>query len=136
MTQAKIDWEQAWKVFWNRYEKQAPRMYKIQAQATGSFEGLWKAISPVMGSEDTIAISFDKEGGLRTTMAGFILIGAIAAAGARNAIEESKKALDDGVAGLDSKWEKKLQDIENRLGPIEEDIGIKRPPIAEEKANP
>ena len=57
-------------------------------------------------------------------MRGWVLIGAIARAGAVVAITESEKMLDNKMKDADSKWQAKLQDIEDRLGPIEKWCGI------------
>ena len=63
-------------------------------------------------------------------MGGWILIGAIGAAAAINAINESNKTLDEELGKLTAKWENKVQTIEERLEALEKDIGIKRPPHA------
>jgi hypothetical protein len=125
--QVTIEWEKAREVFWKRYEKQAPRMFEIQGNAGHGFQDLWKDISPVMGTEETIPISFSKDGALRTTLAGWVLIGAIGAAAAVNAINESKQLLDKEFKDFESKWESKLQTTEKRLTAVERDIGIRRP---------
>ena len=125
--QVTIDWEKAREAFWKRYKEQAPRMFEIQFHAGATFQELWRKISPVMGSEETISISFVKDGELHTTLAGWVLIGAIGAAAAVNAINESQQLSDEKLKNLESKWENKLQAIENRLGPIEEWCGLKQP---------
>ena len=81
------------------------------------FKETWRRVDPPVDAEEPIVITVDKNGSLDTSMAGWILLGAIAAVGASDAISklaDFKKVLDNSITDLDKKWYE-IQEIEDRL---------------------
>jgi len=128
MRKAKIDWDEAWQTFWARYARQGPKPHELQRRVREVFRETWKRIDPAVDIEEPIVITVDKDGSLDTSMAGWVLLGAIAAVGASDAISklaDFKKILDNSIIDIDKKWYE-IQAIEDRLERLEMWWGIEK----------
>lgn len=127
MDKQQIDWDEALKVFWERFAQQAPRTFDLQASIGQNFQTLWNQVNPAVGLEGSINIFFLKDGTLLPSMAGWVLLGIIARVAGSDAVNTFQKNLEERLNQLDTKWTDKLQKIEERLKPVEEYCGIIRP---------
>lgn len=116
-----VDWDRTWAEFWEKMGKNAPSTKIATEHITQMVKYIWKEAKPFAGIEEKIEISVDREYNLKTSMSGWVLLGAIAITATNLALEEIDKSPHfQELSKKISKLEKELQDIKEKVKNITE----------------
>lgn len=93
-------------VFWDRLDKRAPKTHAAVVLFDRLFNIVWKDVAVDIGQAQEIVISVGADGKIRTSLAGWLALGAVAAAAynmTREDLKQCKAELDKKIAELDDK---------------------------------
>jgi len=107
MSEQQMDQEEfRCQVFWDRLGKRAPKTCAAVLLFERFFNDVWKDVAVDIGQAQEIVISVGADGKIRTSLAGWLALGAVAIAAysmARKDLDQSKAELDKKIAELDDK---------------------------------
>lgn len=96
-------------LFWERLEKRAPKTHIAVALFEQLFNDVWKDVAVEIGQAQDIVISVGTDGKIRTSLAGWLELGAVAIAAYNMALkdlDQVKGELNKRIDGLDSRVHK------------------------------
>lgn len=106
----KFDWEKGHEVFWGRFEKRAPEIRAIGPFVAERFKEIWGDIVPIVGIEQGPEFSVDKDGKLKCTWMGWLLIDVIVDVAIDLATKVAKADFDKSLAELEKRIDDKLKE--------------------------
>ena len=87
-----IDWNKAYIEFWEKMAKSFPNTKEASDLISSLYERAWKELKPFPGIEEKIEISVDKDYKLKTSMSGWLLLGAVTVAALNMSLEKMDKS--------------------------------------------
>jgi hypothetical protein len=107
MSEQQMDQEEFGRqLFWDRLAKTAPKTHAAALLFERLFNVVWKDIAVDIGQAEDIVVSVGADAKIRTSLAGWLALGAVAIAAynmARKDLNESKAELEKKIADLEEK---------------------------------
>jgi len=107
MSEQQMDQEEfRCQVFWDRLGKRAPKTYAAALLFDQLFNDVWKDVTVDIGQAQEIVISVGADGKIRTSLAGWLALGAVAIAAYNMTckdLNQSKAELGKKIAELEDK---------------------------------
>lgn len=73
-----INWDTAWKTFWDRYRKHYDDAANSKDKISKKIEEMWTEISPFIGEKEESSLSINDKGELVGSALDWVILGAIA----------------------------------------------------------
>lgn len=104
-----FDWKKGWEVFRERFGKVAPDVMELEKLIWLRFEVIWRNTVPLVGVEQSADFCVDKDGKLKATWMGWLLLDVITAVAISEATRRAKEDLDKALAKLEKRINDKLK---------------------------
>lgn len=94
-------------IFWDRLKKRAPRTYQAALLFDRLFSTVWTDVAVDIGQDQDIGITVGADGKIKTSLAGWLALGAVAIAAYNMALKD--------LSQFETKLNKKIDDLDSRV---------------------